>query len=72
MIANDTLAELFARNPTEQPHTDAELELLIRYYRERRSQFMAQPPRATKAMTKQDPNGKPKKASKIDLDSLDI
>jgi hypothetical protein len=42
-MPDDTLAELFARDPTKQPHSDADLQRMIDYYRAARQQFMLDP-----------------------------
>ena len=60
---SDTLSELFARNPTEQPHTDAELTLIIEYFRRKRAEFVSDPRPATAA-------ARAKKETKISLEDL--
>lgn len=62
-MSSDTLAELFARDPKEAPHTPEEIEKIIAYYRAKRKEFMADPKPATAA-------SRAKKESKIDLNSL--
>lgn len=62
-MSDDTLAELFARNPTEQPHSDDELRKIIEYYRNTRQQFMLDPKPAQAA-------SKAKKEKVVPLDAL--
>lgn len=40
MSEQNTLADLFARNPLEIPHTDEELDRIIAYFREARAKHM--------------------------------
>ena len=39
----DTIAELFARNILDKPHTDEELKEIIKHLREKRAQYGATP-----------------------------